>query len=175
VNARIGRGGFIFGGITTERTATNNCIDLSNSNPNNLRFCDQRPPFQPLYKASIGYTIPWDIQLSGTFQRRPGISIGSTYTFNSAQAGFAITGGGTLNVTVVDPTTQYYDYVQTMDGRVSKAVRFGRKRLQVFMELFNIPNNATVLTVNETVGPLYFNPQAITTGRRAQFGGQIDW
>jgi hypothetical protein len=29
--------------------------------------------------------------------------------------------------------------------------------------------------VNETVGPLYFNPQAITQGRRAQFGGQIDW
>lgn len=175
VNARIGRGGFIFGGITTERTATNNCADLANSNPNNLRFCDQTPPFQPLYKASVGYTIPWDIQLSGTFQRRPGISIGSTYTFNSTQAGFAITGGGTLNVTVVDPTTQYYDYVQTMDGRVSKSMRFGRKRLQVFMELFNIPNSATVLTVNETVGPLYFNPQAITTGRRAQFGGQLDW
>ena len=65
--------------------------------------------------------------------------------------------------------------MQTVDGRVSKSMRFGRKRLQVFMELFNIPNSATVLTVNETVGPLYFNPQAITTGRRAQFGGQIDW
>ena len=58
VNARLGRGGFIFGGITTERTATNNCADLANSNPNNLRFCDQTPPFQSLYKASIGYTLP---------------------------------------------------------------------------------------------------------------------
>ena len=175
VNARLGKGGFIFGGLTTERTTTNTCTDLSNSNPNNLRFCDQRPPFQPLVKASAGYTIPWDIQLSGTFQRRPGISIGSTYTFNSAQAGFAITGGGTLSVTVVDPTQQYYDYVTTMDGRVAKAIRFGHKRLQVFMELFNVPNSAIVLTVNETVGPLYFNPQAITGGRRAQFGAQIDW
>jgi hypothetical protein len=175
VNARLGRGGFIFGGITTERSATNNCTDLANSNPNNLRFCDQTPPFQSLYKASIGYTIPWDIQLSGTFQARPGISIGSTYTFNSAQAGFAITGGGTLSVTVVDPTQQYYDYVKTLDARVSKAFRFGRSRLQVFTELFNLPNYATVLTVNETVGPLYFNPQAITTARRAQFGAQIDW
>ena len=175
VNARLGRGGFIFGGITTERTATNTCTDLAASNPNNLRFCDQTPPFQPLYKASFGYTIPWDIQLSGTFQRRPGISIGSTYTFNSAQAGFAITGGGNLSVTVIDPTQQYYDYVQTMDMRTSKSIRFGRRRLQVFMELFNVPNNATVLTVNETVGPLYFNPQAITAGRRAQFGAQIDW
>ena len=174
VNARLGKGGFIFGGLTTERTTTNTCTDLSNSNPNNLRFCDQRPPFQPLVKASAGYTIPWDIQLSGSFQRRPGISIGSTYTFNSAQAGFAITGGGTLSVTVVDPTQQYYDYVTTMDGRVAKAIRFGHQRLQVFMELFNVPNSAIVLTVNETVGPLYFNPQAITGGRRAQFGAQID-
>src|SRR5580765_1500915 len=162
VNARLGRGGFIFGGITSERSATNNCADLANSNPNNLRFCDQTPPFQALYKASIGYTVPWDIQLSGTFQARPGISIGSTYTFNSAQAGFAITGGGTLNVTVVDPTQQYYDYVKKLDARVSKSIRFGPRRLQVFMELFNVPNYATVLTVNETVGPLYFNPQAIT-------------
>ena len=175
VNARLNHGGFIFGGITTERTATNTCTDLAASNPNNLRFCGQTPPFQPLLKASAGYTIPWDIQLSGTFQRRPGISIGSTYTFNSAQAGFAITGGGNLSVAVVDPTQQYYDYVQTMDGRVSKSIRFGTRRLQMFMELFNMPNNATVLTVNETVGPLYFNPQAITAGRRAQFGAQIDW
>jgi hypothetical protein len=128
-----------------------------------------------LYKASAGYTIPWDVQFSGTFQARPGISIGSTYTFNSAQAGFAITGGGTLSVTVVDPTAQYYDYVKTLDARVAKAFRFDKRRLQVFMELFNLPNSSTVLTVNETVGPLYFNPQAITQGRRLQFGGQFDW
>jgi carboxypeptidase family protein len=182
VNARIRNGGFIFGGITTERTAVNNCDGPAptavlnvGSNPNNFRFCDQTPPFQALYKASAGYTIPWDIQLSGSFQARPGISIGSTYTFNSAQAGFAITGGGTLSVTVVDPTQQYYDYVKTLDARISKAIRFGRRRLQVFTELFNVPNYATVLTVNETVGPLYFNPQAITQGRRVQFGAQIDW
>ena len=45
----------------------------------------------------------------------------------------------------------------------------------MFAELFNLPNYATILTVNETVGPLYFNPQAIAQARRAQFGGQVDW
>jgi hypothetical protein len=175
VNARLAHGGFLFGGITTERTATNNCADLANSNPNNLRFCNQVQPFQTLYKASAGFTIPWDVQLSTTFQARPGISIGSTYTFNSTQAGFAITGGGTLSVTVVDPTTQYYDYVKTVDARAAKAFRFDKRRLQVFAEIFNLPNTSTILTVNETVGPLYFNPQAITQARRLQFGGQFDW
>ena len=76
---------------------------------------------------------------------------------------------------MVDPTQQYYDYVQTMDARVSKSVHFGKKRLQLFTELFNVQNSAIVLTVNETVGPLYFNPQAITAGRRAQFGAPVDW
>jgi hypothetical protein len=182
VNARLAHGGFLFGGITTERTATNNCdgpaaTTVLNvpSNPNNFRFCSQVPPFQALYKASAGYTVPWDVQLSTTFQARPGISIGSTYTFNSAQAGFAITGGGTLSVTAVDPTTQYYDYVKTLDARAAKSVRFDKRRLQVFAEIFNLPNTSTILTVNETVGPLYFSPQAITQGRRLQFGGQFDW
>jgi hypothetical protein len=181
VNARVGRG-FVFGGVTTERTATDNCdgpattsVNAAGSNPNNFRFCAQTPPFQTLYKASAAYRLPWDVEVSGSFQARPGISIGSTYTFNSAAAGIAITGGGNLSVMVVDPTTQYYDYVKTMDVRVSKALRFGRRRLQVFTELFNLPNTATILTVNETVGPAYFNPQAITQGRRAQFGAQFDW
>ena len=181
VNARLGRG-FVFGGITTERSATDNCdgpatttVNAAGSNPNNYRFCAQTPPFQTLYKGSAAYTLPWDVQVSGSFQARPGISIGSTYTFNSAAAGIAITGGGNLSVQVVDPTTQYYDYVKTMDLRVSKAIRLGGRRLQLFTELFNVPNTATILTVNETVGPSYFNPQAITQGRRAQFGAQIDW
>src|SRR5206468_7134444 len=94
-NARLSHGGFLFGGVTTERTVTDNCTDLANSNPNNLRFCRQAQPFQTLFKASAGYTIPWDIHLSGTFQARPGISIGSTSTFNSTQPALGRTRGGT--------------------------------------------------------------------------------
>jgi hypothetical protein len=81
----------------------------------------------------VAYTVPFDVQLSGTFQARPGISIGSTCTCNSAAAGIAITGGGNLSVKVVDPTTQHYDYVRTLDMRVSKAVRFGHRRVQGFV------------------------------------------
>ena len=29
------------------------------SNPNNLRFCDQTPPFRTLYKGSAAYTLPY--------------------------------------------------------------------------------------------------------------------
>jgi Carboxypeptidase regulatory-like domain len=174
VNARLARG-FVFGGVTTERTATNTCTDLTNSNPNNLRFCDSVPPFRTLYKASGGYRLAWDINASATFQARPGISVGSFYTFNSAIAGVPLTGGGNLTVTVVDPNTQFYPYVKTLDARVARGFRSGRTRFEPFVEIFNLPNFSTILTVNETVGPNYYSPGSIVQGRRFQFGARVDW
>src|SRR5262249_3078954 len=89
VNARFARRAFVFGGVTTERTAINNCdgpvtttANTTPSNPNNFRFCNQVPPFQTLYKASGAYNFPYGLNVSATFQARPGISIGSFYTFN---------------------------------------------------------------------------------------------
>jgi hypothetical protein len=181
VNGRLPRG-FIFGGITWDRTATDDCdgpapsaANAGTSNANNYRFCKQVPPFQPLYKASGAYTLPYDIQLSGSFQARPGIPIGSYYTFNSATAGVALTGGGNLTVTVVDPTERYYDYVKTNDIRVARTFRFGTTRVQPFVEVFNLMNLSTVLTVNENIGPNYMDPGSIVQGRRFQLGGRIDW
>ena len=182
VNARFGRRAFVFGGITTDRTATNNCdgpvttaSNATPSNPNNYRFCDQVAPFQTLYKASGAYTFPYDVNLSLTYQARPGISVGSFYTFNSAIAGVALTGGGNLTVNVVDPTTQYYDYVKTLDARLARTFRYGRARIEPFVEVFNLPNFSTVLTVNETIGPSYYTPGIIVQGRRLQLGGRVDW
>ena len=42
------------------------------------------------------------------------------------------------------------------------------------MEIFNVLNLSTILTVNETVGPNY-GTRSIVQGRRAQFGATIDW
>jgi hypothetical protein len=181
VNGRLPRGGFLFGGVTTERTAINNCSDLANSNPNNLRFCDQTPPFRTLYKMSGGYTLPYDVNTSVTFQARPGITTGSFYVFTSTTPGESglppggLTGGGSLTVSVVDPTTQYYDYVKTLDAQIARNFKYGRMRIQPFLEIFNLANFSTVLTVNETVGPHYYEPGTIVQGRRLQLGGRIDW
>jgi hypothetical protein len=46
------------------------------------------------------------------------------------------------------------------------------------LEIFNVMNFATIVTVNETitgVGSRYGEPAAIVGGRRLQLGGQIDW
>ena len=48
-------------------------------------------------------------------------------------------------------------------------------RMEPFVEIFNLPNFSTVLTVNETIGPSYYTPGIIVQGRRLQLGGRIDW
>ena len=93
--------------------------------------------------------------MSGSFQARPGIAIGSNYSFTGPQAGVVITGGGTQTVTVVDPTTQFYSYVKNNDIRVARTFKVSRTRVQPFMEIVNLANLSTILTVNENVGPNY--------------------
>jgi hypothetical protein len=179
VNARLGRG-FAFGGITHERTATDDCADLDDSNPNNRRYCRRVPPFRTLYKASAGIRLPLDIQLAGSFQARPGIPIGASYTVTSAvavaQGGVPLTGGiSSITVDLMNPEETFYDYVYTNDLTVSRTFRFGRARLRGFMEVFNLLNDSTIYTRNETFGPQFYNPVDLVPARRLQFGAQLDF
>lgn len=190
VNARVPRG-FVFGAITTERTATNNCTDLSGSNPNtpvaginNLAFCSQTPPFRTLYKGSAGFTLPYAVSVSGSFQARYGITKGADYVYTCTAAQRAATGctqltaGVTsLTVTVVDPSKIFYPYVYTNDFRVARIFRQGRMRIEPFVEIFNLANLSTILTVNETISEnsRWNEPTAVMQGRRLQLGGRIDW
>ena len=61
VNARLPKGGRVFGGTTTERTLNNNC-DIAIASPASLLYCDQA-------NLGGGYTIPWktQIKMAGTY------------------------------------------------------------------------------------------------------------
>jgi hypothetical protein len=177
VNARFPRG-FAFGGITTEREAVDNCADLSN--PNSRRFCNRVPPFRSLYKASAGYMLPYDVQLAGSFQARPGISVTADWTVNNAalaaQGLPPLTAGvSSIVVNLVEPDTLFYDYVYTNDMTFSRVFRFNRTRIRGFVEMFNVLNLSTIYTRNETFGPQWYNPIDLVQARRFQLGAQIEW
>ena len=173
-NARLPKGGFAFGSVTTERVTTNDC-DVANNDPNNLRFCEQTPPFRSLLKIAAGYPLPWGIQASGSVQIRPGESIPATYSYTSVVAGVPLTGGGSRSVNLANPTELYYDYIKTIDARFSKSFSWGPRRAQMFVEVFNLPNLSTVLQVNTAYGPNWLKPTTITQARRFQLGGQFDF
>ncbi len=186
VRGRLPNGGFLLGGITTERTSTDSCADPNNSNPMyqsaanpGTRFCKQTPPFRALYKLSGAYTLPYQVQLSGSLQAIPGGSIESLFTYNSAYAGVALTGGGNRTVNLVEPETMFYDYETQLDLRASRTFRFGNKRFQPFMDVFNVLNASSVASLNtafaSTGTNLWLRPLVIMQARRFQFGGRLDF
>jgi hypothetical protein len=178
VRGRLPKGGFVLGGVTTERTATNDC-DIVNRDPNDLRFCDRTPPFRTLYKASGAYTLPYDVQLSGSLQAVPGADVAANFTYNSAFAGVPLTGGGNRTVNLIEPNTVFLDYQTQVDARVSRTFRFGTKRAQAYVDIFNLLNASSVASVNQTFttgsASNWLRPLVVMQARRFQLGGRFDF
>jgi hypothetical protein len=180
-NARFSKALF-FGGVTTERRATESCDERDN--PNGLRFCDSIPPFRTTVKFSAAYQLPYDFQLSGTFMSVPGADIDANYTVTAAIAGRSIigstAGGTTISVNLVEPNTLFLDYRKTLDVRLARNFRLDRVRIQPFADIFNVMNWGTVTAVNETFGANpatnpWLSPQAIQDGRYVRFGVQMSF
>ena len=80
-NARLPRGGSMFGGFTTERTTRVVCGEPDD--PNMLRYCDDADndiPWRPQMKVSGTYPLIWGIQISGAFQSLAGRALGGYVT-----------------------------------------------------------------------------------------------
>ncbi len=87
-NARLPKGGRMFGGTTTERTTGNNC-DTAIQSPGNLLYCDSSNlgggytiPWKTQVKMSVTYPLPfWGISVNAAYQGLPGYTIAaSTYS-----------------------------------------------------------------------------------------------
>ena len=89
VNARLPQG-FAFGGITTERTATNNCADLTN--PNSLRFCSTHAAVPDALQGVGGLQAAVRNPAGRLVPGAAGIPIGADWTVNSATLGGAAAG-----------------------------------------------------------------------------------
>jgi hypothetical protein len=172
----------MFGGITSERTATNECdgpvSTTSFTNPDNLRFCDKTPPFRALYKASAGVTVPYDIQVSGSLQAVPGGDLSANFTYNSTFAGVTLTSPNSRTVNLMPPNTLFLDYQTQLDTRVSRSFRMGRRRIQVYADIFNLLNASAVASVNQTyslTNSNWLKPLVVMQARRVQFGGRLDF
>ncbi|MEZ5291806.1 MAG: carboxypeptidase regulatory-like domain-containing protein [Vicinamibacterales bacterium] len=93
-NARLPRGGTIFGGFTMERTLRNTCDEPDD--PNFLRFCndsDNGLPWLKQFKLAGTYPVGFGIQASLSFQSINGRALGG-YTGTAAADRNKIAGPG---------------------------------------------------------------------------------
>ena len=151
VNARVRGGLMLQGGTSTGRRVTDAC-EIANAaleaplpygaggarpgavdGPSGelLSRCQTSLPFLTDIRGLAAYTIPKiDVQVSATWQSRPGPEIVANWDVPSAsvaQTPRASLSGGAANVTVnvLDPGQLYGDRVSQIDLRVAKILRFG--------------------------------------------------
>lgn len=180
--ANVRRNKFLaFGGVTYDRRASTTCD--ARDNQNDLRFCDAVPPFRATYKASAAYTLPWEVNLSGSFSSIPGPEVRANYTVTSAIAGRPIigstTGAASIAVNLIEPGTVFLETQNRLDLRLGRTFRFGQTKIQGFADIFNVFNAGSVLTVNQNYAAAGVNawmtPNTITDGRYVRFGMQLNF
>jgi len=180
-NARLPRGGRLFGGTTTERTLNNTCSNAVD-NPNTLLYCDTGNlpqgysiPWKTQVKLAGTYPLPWYwLVANGSYQGLPGYTLGrTTYTVtattkyatcpgNSAAAGCVV--GGTVYSSLINSSVSVpldpagvtlTPRTNQFDFGVSKRIKIGRLRFDPRIDIFNAFNShAYYSVVSTTFAPI---------------------
>jgi hypothetical protein len=194
MQARFGDGGLLTGGLNVGRTR-NHCVVVDAP----VQFCDNRPPFLTEVKVGVSYPLPWDLRASAVIQNVPGSAICNTLTlpggpqcavtYVATNAEIAPSLGRNLaacgNVTVgctafatvnlLEPNTHLEDRAMQVDLRFSRALQFGRARVQGKFDVYNVFNEDAVARMNTFFGSSYLLPTEVMSGRLFKVGAQIDF
>jgi hypothetical protein len=186
VNARLGTGGLLQGGVSTGKTVNDTCIAVDA--PPRPGFCRVTNPWsaQTQVKLSGIYPLFWDVQASATYQNLAGPAIGATYAVrnddiapslgrNLAACGTAATCAASVSIPLVEPYTMFEKRLSQIDFRLTKIVRVGRTRIQGMLDIYNLLNASTILDVNATYGPAWRVPLSILGPRLFKLGAQVDF
>ena len=195
VNARLPEL-LLQGGISTGRTYENDCDVVANvpeaapaarAAANSERFCRTRSPFLTQVKLLGAYTLPYDMQLSGTFQTSAGPELTASSTFLNAQIapslGRNLSTGQSATVALVEPKTEYGERLYQLDLRFAKGFSVNRTRFQAPLDLYNALNGNAVLvqsntyglTAGDSIGAAWQRPQAILPARIVKVGVQMNF
>jgi hypothetical protein len=192
VNARLGRGINLQGGVSTGRTTTDNCDVAAKAgttttgfgvvftdNPTQL-YCHNVQNFQTQFKMLGTYLIPKvDVNFAATLQSSPGAILAANYIATNAVVQPSLgrpLSGGAANVTVnlVEPGTLFGDRLNQLDLRLSRAVRFGARRVSVNLDIYNALNGNPVIQYNNNFA-VWQTPQRILEARLFKVSGQFDF
>jgi hypothetical protein len=185
-SARAMKGLTFTGGVNTGRTVTDNC-DIRTALPElapTTAYCHNDPGFITKANAIASYTIPRvDVLIASTFRSDQGAPLAANWNVPTATVvnpalGRTISGGAaTLAVNILEPGKVWGDRVNELDFRFAKILRFGRVRTNVGIDVYNILNQAAILTYNQTFAPggAWLAPTSVLSPRFMKVSAQIDF
>jgi hypothetical protein len=190
LDARLGSGWQVQGGLAVGRTVEDNCLVVDSPEDARPDFCKVTPPWSggTQVKFLVVYPLPWDIQTSAIYQNAPGAAITANYVVGNAaiapslgrnlSACPAATGACNANVTkaIIPPQTMFESRYQQVDLRFSRLFRLGpSERLRANFDVFNLFNASSVLASNTTYGAVWQNATRLQNGRILRVGAQYDF
>jgi hypothetical protein len=159
--------------------------------PDGKTACHREYPYRPDFKASGSYTLPWDIQLAGTYQFSRGIQTGgagpsllANWNMTSAVAAPMIGRNWTsVGSRIVGLMWEGQDYgkhnLNQLDLKLDKRFNMGRYRLRADFDLYNVFNSSWPYTVSSTYTPgptsAWQRPTNVLQHRFFKLGGHISF
>jgi hypothetical protein len=132
---------------------------------------------QVAFRLSGSYMLPKEITIAGAFIANSGYPYQSTYQITRAAAalqGVALT-RATQTITLSDRGDERFPSVKTADVRISRAFRFGTRRITPDINFFNIGNAAPIVNLTPGVGSTYLAPAEILAPRIIRVGFSVDF
>jgi carboxypeptidase family protein len=161
--------------VTTQRGA------LSVTNP----YCRFAEPYRTDFRGLATYTIPRvDVQVAATWISVPGEYLEANFVADNAwiaagpqPIGRPLTGAAVATVNLIAPYTVFADRRNNMDFRIAKILRFGGRRAQVGVDIYNLMNVDVVTAYNQTFVPdgPWLTPTAIQPSRYARISMELDF
>jgi hypothetical protein len=178
--------------MSTGRRIEDNCDVVTKvDNPSTLYCHREESPGQLVMVKGYGsYTVPRiDVQISGTYQTKPGPLVLAIYTATNAEVAPSLgrpLAGATpsVDVQLLSPgpytTTNggsgqvHGDRLHQVDFRFSKLLHFGGTRVRANVDLYNALNSSAVLAQNDTFSD-WQRPTEILIARFVKFSVQFDF
>jgi hypothetical protein len=176
LEARFRNGAFLKAGIAATARTFDNCnliaagldavVGLTAQGTevyaDGSRGCHREYPYRPDAKISGSYILPFDILIAGTYQFTRGVQTGGAGP--SIQANWAVTsavanpfigrnwtGAASRTIQLIREGLEYGDHnLNQIDLRASKRLGFGRYRLRVDFDVYNVLNSSWPYTVSST-------------------------
>jgi hypothetical protein len=193
--ARIHGGSQVFGGVLIARQISNLCdstdgtatITFSQaSDPNYTLYCDQTQfsvPFRAQFKLGGTYPLPYQFNVSGTFQSYPGTrNYGSGATnFDYVQQTYLVPtalltpGQAQETVNLNTPGSLYLPRLNQLDLRFARKFTMpgGKGTWQLQADLFNALNSHPVVAVATNYGAALGQATAALQPRILTIGAQL--
>jgi hypothetical protein len=203
LDARFRNGAFLRGGIAATARTFDNCNLLvagtdavpAGSNeiyPDGAKGCHREYGYRPDAKLSGSYTLPWDVQLAGTYQFTRGIQNGGAGP--SVTASWAVTnaiatqqlgrnwqgGAASRTVQLISEGQDYGKHnLNQLDLKLAKRFTVNKVRLRVDFDLYNVFNSSWPYTVSTTYSTAatstYLRPTNVLQNRFFKLGGNISF